>query len=242
MTSSRAIVIGTENFGEADRYVIFFTKNWGLISTLAKSARKSKRRYVGGLDLFCHSEIFIKGDPKERPYLQELSVLNSFPGLREELEKMLAAGRTTQWVKKLANTSVPMPGVYSLLGQTLSLIEKEKDPSRYELLCLIFKLKLLSEVGLKPKVDTCTRCSEPIEDKAVFDMDSGGVLCKKCAPKSSLHESLLLPPNERVFLDVADRLRLTAWEDIHLDPERVFPLQRLVTQFASFHTHTHLPV
>ena len=55
--SSKGIVISVENFGEADRYIQFFTKDWGMITTLDKSARKSKRRYVGGLDLFCHDEI-----------------------------------------------------------------------------------------------------------------------------------------------------------------------------------------
>src|SRR5580658_6934041 len=91
--SSRAIVLSRESFGESDCYVQFYTKNWGLISTLAKAAKKSKRRYVGGLDLFCHDEIFLRGDPKDRPYLLELTVLNSFPLLRDDLEKMLAAGK-----------------------------------------------------------------------------------------------------------------------------------------------------
>ena len=100
--SSKGIVISIENFGESDRYVQFFTKDWGMISVLAKSARKSKRRYVGGLDLFCHDEIFLRGDPKDKPYLNELTVLNSFPKLREQLDKVLLAGKMAQWIKKLA--------------------------------------------------------------------------------------------------------------------------------------------
>src|SRR5688500_8361482 len=96
--STRAIVLGRENFGEADRYIEFFTKEWGLIKVVAKSARKSKRRYVGGMDLFCHDEIFIKGDPKGCPYLNELTVLNTFTGIRDNLERVTLAGVVSGWV------------------------------------------------------------------------------------------------------------------------------------------------
>src|SRR4051812_43757292 len=124
--STRAIVLSRENFGEADQYITFFTLKWGLISVLARSARKSKRRYVGGLDLFCHDEIFVRGNPRERPYLTELVVLNTFLGLRDHLEKLMIAGKVVQWVKRMADATNPLPGVYVLLGQTLALLEKEK--------------------------------------------------------------------------------------------------------------------
>src|SRR4051812_43992050 len=127
MFKSRAIVLSRENFGEADRYLQLFTRDWGVISVLAKSARKSKRRYVGGMDLFCHIEIVLRGEPRAHPYLVELSVLNAFTGLRDDYDRMMTAGKVVQWVRKLSNTAVTMPGVYSLLGQTLALMEKETD-------------------------------------------------------------------------------------------------------------------
>lgn len=249
--SSRAIVLSLENFGEADRYVQFFTQKWGMITLLAKSARKSLRRYVGGLDLFCHSEIFVKGDPgsarKERGYLNELSVINSFPGLREDLEKMMAAGKVAQWVRKLADTTSPMPQVYSLLGQTLTLIEKETDPKRFELLHLVFKLKLLSAIGLKPRTEACVACESPApqfrlsEEPILFDMHSGGILCPVCCRTVTKREGIYLSPDETFFLDMADKLRLSQWPEIKYAEEKVLPLSRLVTRFASYHNHVALP-
>lgn len=238
--SSKAIVLSVEDFGEADCYVQFFTQKWGMISALAKSAKKSKRRYVGGLDIFCHDEIFLRGDPKERPYLQELSVLNSFSGLRSELEKMLAAGKAVSWVKKLANISTPLPQIYSLLGQTLSLLEKEPQSERYELLILIFKLKLLSQLGLKPRMDSCLKCSSEEILPGTFDISQGGVICIHCSPTVG-HENTRLTAQERSFLDLTDDVKLTLWDQVQFPLERVAPLQRVVTQFASYHTHMRLP-
>ena len=40
------------------------------------------------------------------------------------------------------DATTPMPDIYSLLGQTLALIEKESTPERLHLLGLLYKLKL----------------------------------------------------------------------------------------------------
>jgi len=240
--SSRAIVLSRENFGEADQYIQFLTQNWGVITVLAKSARKSKRRYVGGLDIFSHDEIFLRGDPKERPYLIELSVLNSFPGLRNDLDKMLVGGKLVQWIRRLADMAAPMPGVYSLLGQTLALIENEPQPERLELLTLLFKLKLLSALGLKPRLDSCVKCGDSESNEMRFDISAGGAVCRKC---SSHNQSILGEPlshEERSFLMAGDQLRLTHWKQFDFSRDKSGSLSRMLTQFASYHTHQRLPI
>lgn len=240
--SSKAIVLSRENFGEADQYVQFLTQKWGVISVLARSARKSRRRYVGGLDLFCHDEIFLRGEPKERPYLIELSVLNSFPRIRDDLGKLLVAGKVIQWVRKLADMAAPMPQVYSLVGQTLALVENEPDSDRQELLALVYKLKLLAQLGLKPRVEACVRCEEPETPHGLFDVASGGIVCRSCTGANNVREGLPLGQAERALLTAAEGLRWTAWSEISFPSELAAPLTRLVTQFASFHSHARLPI
>jgi DNA repair protein RecO (recombination protein O) len=239
-SSSKAIVISHSNFGEADRYVQFLTQKWGMITVLAKSARKSRRRYVGGLDLFCHDEISLRGDPKGTPYLNELTVLNSFPALRDNLDKLLMAGKITQWVKRLADTTNPMPEIYSLLGQTLTLIEREPDPERLDLLNLVFKLKLLLHLGLKPSVDDCVKCETPAS-RGYMDIEAGGVVCPSCSPAHYLSEHLVLAEEDRRFLERGDSLRLTQWTDTQFPRTNTMRLARLMTQFAQYHTHLKLP-
>jgi DNA repair protein RecO len=206
------------------------------------------------LDLFCHDEIFLRGTPrrntgqghlppsKEKPYLVELTVLNSFIGLRDSLERMTTAGKLVQWVLKLADAATPMPGVYSLLGQSLSLVEAENDADRLELLALLFKLKLLSQLGLKPRVEACVRCADECREETYFDIESGGALCPKCIGSSSLLNRRALPPHEKLFLNRADEVRLTAWPQLQLPLDTIRQLSRLTTQFASFHANARLPL
>ncbi len=241
MLKSRAIVLSRENFGEADRYIQLFSRDWGLISVLAKSARKSKRRYVGGMDLFCHNEIVLRGDPRGKPYLVELTVLNSFTGLREDLDRLVVAGKAAQWVRRLSNTAVAMPGVYSLLGQTLALIEKT-ETERLPLLQLIFQIKFLDQIGLKPRMDACAKCSEALDNAAgVFDIDAGGLLCRPCLGERTVAHSMRLGEAEQALLAQGERLKLTLWDQFQFPTDSTRNLLRLTTQFASFHTQTQLP-
>lgn len=240
--STRAIVLSTEAFGESDCYVHFLTRDWGVISTLAKSAKKSKRRYVGGLDLFCHDEIFLRGDPKDRPYLLELAVINSFQGIRDSLERVMMAGKVAQWVKRLANFSTPMPQIYSLMGQTLAVIEKEASPERLELLMLLFKIKMLSQLGLKPRTGACGRCGTEEMSVRYFDLSAGGLLCGPCRTQSRYSEATPVDKEEELFLEHADDIKLSQWGETRFTQNKVPGLNRLVSQFASYHTHMRLPV
>ncbi len=241
MAITRAIVLSSEIFGEADRYVQFLTRDWGVISTLAKSARKSKRRYVGGLDIFCHDEINVRGDSRgnisEKAYLIELSVLNSFTRLREDLDKILTAGQIVQWVRRLTDVGTPIPAVYSLLGQTLSLVETESNPDRLELIGLIFRLKLLSHLGIHPRTESCALCSK-VEDMHLFDLGSGGFICSTCKPTSDHWE---LQAGEQHFITHAKNVRLTQFHEVTLEEATTRRLLNLIANFTAYHTHTRLP-
>ena len=240
--TSKAIVLSLSDFGEADRYVSFLTEQWGVISALAKSARKSKRRYVGGLDLFCHDEILLRGDPKDRPYLVELTVLNSFGRIREDLDKMLAAGQVLQWTRKLVSQTTPMPSVYRLLGQTLALFDKEIDLKRLELVTLLFKIKLLNELGLRPNTASCVRCDSMKNRMVLFDVGAGGMVCENCLSAHIPLESFTLETMDLKFIEVANTMSLARFQQLQFPVERARPLTYLFTKFASYHSHTKLPI
>lgn len=238
MPITRAIVLSHEVFGEADRYIQFLTRDWGVISVLAKSARKSKRRYVGGLDLFCHDEINVRGDLSNKGYLIDLLVINSFTELRGDLDKMLLAGRLVQWVRQLSNISTPIPQIYSLLGQTLAVLESQTHSPRFELLGLIFRLKLLAYLGFHPRTESCARCDRKSMLR-MFDCASGGLLCPECKPTSDHWE---LENEECAFMTAAKDALLTRFDDVVFSERSASRLIHLTTRFASYHTHLRLPV
>lgn len=59
--TDEGIVINKTDFGEADRYVTVFTKNFGKIIFFIKGIRKSKKREVSAVDTLTYSSFtFIK--------------------------------------------------------------------------------------------------------------------------------------------------------------------------------------
>lgn len=132
-----------------------------------------------------------------------------------------------------------MPSVYSLLGQILALLEKED--SRFELLGLIFRLKLLSLLGLKPKTDQCARCGEEKDDLSLFVIGMGGLSCRDCLKREHSQESFVLEGNDRKLFSQGDKIRLGQWTQFEFPQGRAKPLNRLLTQFACYHSHVRLP-
>lgn len=238
MAITRAIVLSTDIFGEADRYIQVLTRDWGVVTLLAKSARKSRRRYAGGLDIFCHNEINVRGDIPRRAYLVDLTVINAFSKIRDDLEKILFAGKLLQWIRSLANVNTPIQQVYSLLGQTLALIENQTDATRLELLGLVFRLKLLSYLGFHPRTETCALCSGTL-DASLFDLGAGGIICTTCKPTSNHWE---LHPEEVHVMTHAKDIRLTRFDEVVVTEPVTQRLLYLVTQFTAYHTHAKVPM
>jgi DNA repair protein RecO (recombination protein O) len=232
MAVTRGIVLSTQAFGEADRYVQFLTRDWGVVSLLAKSARKSQRRYVGGLDLFCHDEISVRGDARERGYLVELTVLNSFTRLRDSLDKILVAGKFVQSIRKFSNVAISIPKIYSLLGQCLAILEAEADETCLEWLRLFFQLKLLFHLGLYPRTDICARCGSD-ELSFVFDIPAGGLLCAQCRPSN---EHFLLSPIESDFIRKVRPTPLARWAEQKHPAVATQQLDCLLTSFSRHHS------
>jgi DNA repair protein RecO (recombination protein O) len=241
MHFSKAIVLSTEDFGEADRYIQFLSAEWGVITALAKSARKSKRRFVGGLDLFCHDEIFLKGNPREKPFLLEVSVLNSFQGLRENLERLMTGARMVEWVKRIVPVATPVPDIYRLLGQSLALLESETLPSQILLLGFVFKWKLLTELGLKPSIESCVKCDLGLAEQAYFDIAAGGILCRECLAVSPQAESFLLSETELFFLKSVEASKMKNSMALELPEAKLRFLHRITGLFTTYHSNSRLP-
>lgn len=237
MTTVRAIVLGKEAYGEADYYVDFLTDEYGRFTAIAKAAKKSRRRYAGGLDLFCHDEIALRGDPAGRPYLVELNVLNTFLPLRESLDRAAAAGRCTQWVRKLVPQSSPLPGLFKLLGQTLSLLSQASSLEALDQIELLFRIQFLSRTGLAPRLDGCARCGSEGPLAPILSPEAGGVLCDECQGERLVADGLRLSSDERSALLRLEQARAVDWATDRFPPARLPSLNRLLAQFATYHGH-----
>jgi DNA repair protein RecO (recombination protein O) len=87
-------------------------------------------------------------------------------------------------VDQFAEESVPDPGLFYLLRDTLGRLSEGQDLS---LIARFFELHLLSQAGYQPQLFHCVRCRKLLEpeDRFLFSPMEGGVLCGSCTVPSA---------------------------------------------------------
>jgi DNA repair protein RecO (recombination protein O) len=175
-----AIVLRTVDYGDADRVVTLFTREVGKLSALARSARKSVKRFGAGLGLFGVGEAILHDKPNaELATLERFDGARGFPALMSDVAKVAHGGYACEVVRELIPPRQPEPQIFELLVDFFGALEA--GPARAETL-RIFELSLLDALGLRPQIDACVGCGSvdlggPGD---VLDVRRGGVVCAHC--------------------------------------------------------------
>ncbi len=101
--TTHAIVIRCLPYGESDKIVTFFTKNFGKLKAIAKGARRSKKRFQNALELFTYVRlIFFDREGMGMVRAEGCDILNSFPNIREDLKKIIYGNYLLELVNEMA--------------------------------------------------------------------------------------------------------------------------------------------
>ena len=140
-----SIVLRTVDYGEADRIVTLYTREAGKLSALARSARRSTRRFGAGLSIFGTGEATLtERASSELCTLESFHSARGFPGLLLDVARMAHAGYACELVRELSPPRHPEPELFELLLEMFTRLED--GPARPEAL-RVFELRLLEAVG-----------------------------------------------------------------------------------------------
>jgi len=150
--TSTAIVLRTRPYGEADLIVDLFTETHGRTVTIAKGALKSKRRYMGVLEIGHILKV-------DYPIKSSLSVLGACDVLQGQwkIRHNLKAVQQLYYILEICLIATPYEEKDQSLFQSLiELISAlESEPGLLELELLLWELRLLSHLGYHLKIDRC---------------------------------------------------------------------------------------
>jgi DNA repair protein RecO (recombination protein O) len=145
--SSRGIILGRRNFGEADRILSVFSEDHGRLSLLAKGVRKPKSRKRGHIEIFSLIKFqAVKG--KGLDLITEAEVEDGFDSLRKNLKRISVAYYVTEVVQKITQENEPNTRLFDLITDTLSKLGKVKE---LKLLREDFVKKILVQGGYWPE-------------------------------------------------------------------------------------------
>jgi len=177
--STAAIVLRAVNYGEADRIVTLFGRETGPLSALARGARKSQRRFAGGLGLCAVGVASLR----ERAGA-DLLTLESFDAtaahlaLGTDVARMAHAAYAAELVTKLCAPRQVEAAVYDWLAEFLACLDGEGASAER---LRVFELGLLRGLGFGAVVDRCVVCGDAAARAYRWDPDRGGAVCAGCA-------------------------------------------------------------
>ncbi len=175
---SPSIILRTIDFGEADRLVTFFTSEHGKQKGVAKNAKKSARRFGGGLEP--GSVVMARYvDRSGAEIVRFEDVVVEFPVWRiaTSLPKIAMLGVSLELADKMLPAGLVSKGRFELLVRWIRFLAEE-EPREAHLHA--FFCRWLSASGLNPVFDKCASCSAPDAASWFISIQHGGLICDGC--------------------------------------------------------------
>lgn len=175
LRESEAIVLRTYPLREADLLVTLFTRLEGKVHGVARSAKKSKRRFGGALEPMTHVRAFY--DVRER---QELARLDSCEVLDSPLTREVGYARAVglahlaELLDELLPDHEANDAIFRLTLSVLQVMTGDEIwmPVTY------FDLWLTRLVGFLPELTECVVCGKNLNgSRAYFHALADGLMC-----------------------------------------------------------------
>jgi DNA repair protein RecO (recombination protein O) len=167
--------------GEADLIVTLFTEERGILSAVARSARKPSKRLASLEPMHLLRVSLDERENHDLAVLVETAIAHPRLHLIESLGAMEAAGRALRWIRTVAPPGTQEPALYATLNELLDALD---DPSRGspEPHLATGGLRLLADIGFALVLDRCVRCGRPcpLDAPACLDPTFGGLVCRAC--------------------------------------------------------------
>jgi len=164
---------------------VFFSRSCGKLTAIAKSAKKSRKRFAGILELFSVLTI-VTGSRRGKglAVLQEASLRQPFSGIRSDILKTAYASYWVELVDVWMEPGQSSRELFDLLVYVLEAIDIGTVSAGF--LSVLFQLRFMAMAGFSPNFEGCTRCGAALDwfkaDRAGFELERGGLLCPTCAP------------------------------------------------------------
>lgn len=214
--TSEALILRTYKLGEADRIVVFLTRDRGKKRGVAKGARRAKSRYMGALEPMTRAGVAYY----ERE-LRDLVRLNYVEPQRSPLSAMIGGdggasvlghvGYFAELIDEWAPEAHADERLYRLGS---AVVDALAAGAPIERLARYFEYWILKLQGVYPSIRVCPGCGAALEGGAVMPPREHLFLCRRCAPSTA---GTTIGTAALAFLGAASRTPPERMDSIDLD-------------------------
>jgi DNA repair protein RecO (recombination protein O) len=175
LKESEALVLRTYPLREADLLVTLFTRAEGKVRGVARSAKKSKRRFGGALEPLTYVRAYYDDrEGKDLARLDSCEVLESPLASEVTYARAVALGHIAELLDELLPDREPNDAVFRLALSVLA----ELRHSDVWLPVTYFELWMTRLMGYLPELSECIVCGRTLNgNRAFFHALSDGLMC-----------------------------------------------------------------
>lgn len=178
--TSEAVVLRTWPLREADLIVSLFTRDYGRLKGVAKSALKSRKRFGGALEPMTVARVwFAERAGQELAGLNQMEVVRSPLAGRVDVARMAVLSFYAEVLDEALPERDPQETVFRLLVPVLEQTSAaESDWVQPWMALTYFSLWMTRLMGLLPDIGRCTACGEPLPGGEIsFSRFADGLFC-----------------------------------------------------------------
>jgi DNA repair protein RecO (recombination protein O) len=182
--TSEALILRTYKLGEADRIVVFLTRDRGKKRGVAKGARRPKSRYMGALEPMTRAGVaYYEREMRDlvrlnyvEPQRSPMSALVSREGGASVLGHV---GYFAELIDEWAPEAHADERLYRLGS---AVVDALAGGAPIERLARYFEYWILRLQGVYPELRACPGCGGTLEPGAVMPPREHLFICRRCAP------------------------------------------------------------
>jgi DNA repair protein RecO (recombination protein O) len=184
--TSEALILRTYKLGEADRIVVFLTRDRGKKRGVAKGARRCRSRYMGALEPMTRGAVaYYEREQRELVRLNYVelsrSPMSAVGGAESALGALGHAGYFAELIDEWAPDAHVDERLYRLGS---SMVDALAAGVPIERLARYFEYWLLRLQGVYPAIGGCAGCGGSLRQGAMMPPRDHVFICRGCGPSA----------------------------------------------------------
>jgi len=236
LVATPAVVLRVTPYSETSKIVRLLTRDHGLLSALARGARRARSSTGAGLDIFALGTAGIRLTPRSDLHtLTTFDLVRAHPRLGSDVARFGAASALVELALKCVPAE-PHAGAFDALETGLEALDAAA-PAEAETAALAACWRLVVALGFEPLLDRCAVCGAPVEGTVAFAAAEGGALCAAHRGDAA-HASRLLPEDAAALRALLDG----RWPSPPLDRRHAASHRHLLAAFVRHHLAEDRPL
>ena len=227
------IVIRTTDYGETNKIVTLYTREWGKVGIMARGAKKPNSRLSSITQLFTHGYFLVQRG-SGLGSLQQGEINTSMRSIGEDIFLTAYASYIVELTDKCTEEKKSNPFHFELLYQTLNYMNEGYEP---DILMNIYEMKMLNVMGLYPILNQCSVCGST-DGHFSFSIREGGFICHRCLDKDPYH--FKISPASVNLLRLFYYFDLSRLGTISVKDETKEELKKVITAYYEEYSGLHL--